>query len=210
VSLMRMKTYKDKFAEIPLQKNFARLYGLGNIATSVLGALNVDEEVDGMQTLHRFLIVPDTKINVIIGFDFIKKFTVVLENGKYAFKRGNDTVAENDHNIYNVVSHELELDVRGEYKTVVKQMVDDYKPSDVKLTCPVKMTIIPNCTNIAFREHPSRSSAAKREIIRKQVEECLQLGIVRELCSDVASNVVLAKKKDKTYRLCIDYRILSA
>jgi len=77
----------------------------------VLGALNFDVEVDGMQTLHRFLIVPDTKINVniIIGFDFLKKFTVVLENGKYAFKRGDDTDAENDHNIFNVVSHELEL-----------------------------------------------------------------------------------------------------
>jgi len=72
---------------------------------------------------------------------------------------------------YNVVSHELELDVPGEYKTAVKQMVDNYKPSDVKLTCPVKMTIIPNCTNIAFTEHPSRSSAAEREKIRKQVEE---------------------------------------
>jgi len=88
-------------------------------------------------------------VNIIIGFDFLKKFTVVLEYGKY----GDDTVAENDHNIYNVVSHELELDVPSEYKTAVKQMVDDYKPSDVKLSCPVKMTIIPNCTNIASREH---------------------------------------------------------
>jgi len=60
------------------------------------------------------------------------------------------------------VSHELELDVPGKYKTSVKQIVVDYKPSDVKLTCPVKMTIIPNCTNIAFREHPSRSSAAEK------------------------------------------------
>jgi len=62
VSLMRMRTYKDKFAEIPLQKSFAKLYGLGNIATSVLGALNVDVEVDGMQKLHRFLIVPTPKL----------------------------------------------------------------------------------------------------------------------------------------------------
>jgi len=58
-------------------------------------------------------------VNIIIGFDFLKKFTVVLENGKYAFKRGD----HNDHNIYNVVSHELELDVPGEYKTAVKRMV---------------------------------------------------------------------------------------
>jgi len=108
-----------------------------------------------------------------------------------------------------VLSNELELDVPGEYKTAVKQMVDDYKPSDVKLTCPVKMTIITNCTNIAFREHPSRSSAAEREIIQKQLEEWLQLGIVRASCSDVASKVVLAKKRDKTYRLCIDDRILN-
>jgi len=46
----------------------------------VLGAPNIDVEEDGMQTLHRFVIVPDNKINVNI--DFLKKFTVVLENGK--------------------------------------------------------------------------------------------------------------------------------
>jgi len=46
----------------------------------------------------------------------------------------DDTVAENDHNIYTLVSHELELDVPGKYKTSVKQIVVDYKPSDVKLT----------------------------------------------------------------------------
>jgi len=59
--------------------------------------------------------------------------------------------------ISNVVSQELELDFPGKYKTAVKKMVDDYKPSDVKLACPVKTTIIPNCTNLAFKDHPKRS-----------------------------------------------------
>jgi len=151
-----MRTYKVKFAEIPLHKSFAKLYGLGNIATSVLGALNVDVEVGGMQALHMFLNVPDTKINVsfMVRFDYLKK---LLKNGKSAFKRGGDTVAENNHNICNVVSQELELDFPGKYKTAVKKMVDDYKPSDVKLACPVKTTIIPNCTNLAFKDHPKRS-----------------------------------------------------
>jgi len=72
---MCMRTYKVKFAEIPLHKSFAKLYGLGNIATSVLGALNVDVEVGGMQAQHMFLNVPDTKINVsfMVRFDYLNK-----------------------------------------------------------------------------------------------------------------------------------------
>jgi hypothetical protein len=57
-----------------------------------------------------------------------------------------------------------------------------------------------------LRRHP----ISHLEIIDQQVEEMLQSGIIEPAASPWASNVVLAKKKDGSLRLCVDYRNLNA
>jgi hypothetical protein len=57
-----------------------------------------------------------------------------------------------------------------------------------------------------LRRHP----ISHLEIIDQQVEEMLQSGIIEPEASPWASNVVLAKKKDGSLRLCVDYRNLNA
>ena len=55
------------------------------------------------------------------------------------------------------------------------------------------------------RHHPK----AHTEVIRKNVETLAEAGIIRPSTSEWASNVVLAKKKDGTWRMCVDYRELN-
>src|SRR5208282_1522286 len=57
-----------------------------------------------------------------------------------------------------------------------------------------------------LRRHP----ISHLEVIDQQVEEMRQSGIIEPAASPWASNVVLAKKKDGSLRLCVDYRNMNA
>jgi hypothetical protein len=57
----------------------------------------------------------------------------------------------------------------------------------------------------ALRRHPT----AHLETIDEQVEEMRKNGIIEPAASPWASNIVLAKKKDGSLRLCVDYRNLN-
>lgn len=56
---------------------------------------------------------------------------------------------------------------------------------------------------------PRRLSPEQRDEVRRQVAHLIELGIVRPSTSPYSSPVVLQKKKDGSFRMCIDYRQLN-
>jgi len=54
-----------------------------------------------------------------------------------------------------------------------------------------------------------RLSTSERERVNAQINEWIRDGIVQPSLSEYASPVVLAKKKDNSIRLCVDYRLLN-
>lgn len=61
-----------------------------------------------------------------------------------------------------------------------------------------------------IRQRAYRTSVHLRSEIDRQVQKLLSQDIIEESCSPWASPVVLVKKKDGTYRFCIDFRKLNS
>ena len=63
--------------------------------------------------------------------------------------------------------------------------------------------------NKAFRQLLRRYPYAHLQPIDKHLDDMQRQGIIEPATSPFASNIVLAKKKDGTFRCCVDYRQLN-
>ena len=57
---------------------------------------------------------------------------------------------------------------------------------------------------------PYRVSHAYRDIVESELKEMLDSGIIEPSTSQWSASMVLVKKKDKSLRICVDYRRLNS
>lgn len=74
--------------------------------------------------------------------------------------------------------------------------------------CDHQIPLLPGARPVQMR--PYRYAPALKNEIEQQVTEMLNTGIIQPSKSAFSSSVILVKKKDHTYRFCVDYRHLNA
>jgi hypothetical protein len=63
---------------------------------------------------------------------------------------------------------------------------------------------------VPVQKKPYRYAPTQKDELEAQIKEMLQKGVIQESHSPYASPVILVKKKDGGWRMCIDYRYLNA
>jgi hypothetical protein len=83
-------------------------------------------------------------------------------------------------------------------------------PTELPLrrACDHKISLIPGATPTNARSY--RYAPTMKDGIEKKIKEMLQAGVIQPSTSAFSSPVLLVKKKDGSWRFCIDYRGLNA
>lgn len=92
-------------------------------------------------------------------------------------------------------------------KTDLLELITNYKPNNIKET-NLKVNLI-LVDDIPIAQRPRRLAFPEQEFLDNQIQEWLNGGFVTESNSNYASPIVLEKKKNNSWRLCVDYRPLN-
>lgn len=222
VNLMQADVHK-KIGNPPMNPTSRTFIGLGNQTTKPLGSVVLEVKVDNQPYHTLFYVIPNGAMtaDVILGQEWMKGAEIVINQGKIKVRRAveRDTGGPEVPVIpdeQNPLHEELvvlecvatrEIEVPELYRAKVEKLLADHQPRrDVKTSVETKIVLKddqPVCLQ------PRRLSVKEKRIIDEQVEEWLADGIIRPSTSEYASPALVTPKKDGSYRVCIDYRMLN-
>jgi hypothetical protein len=119
--------------------------------------------------------------------------------------------------VVQVCSVEVSIDAKIQASTPpeIEQLIADFvdlfqAPSALPppRSCDHAIPLIAGAQPVKSR--PYRFAPAMKDEIERQVQEMLSSGIIQRSNSPFSSSVLLVKKKDNTWRLCVDYKQLNA
>lgn len=99
----------------------------------------------------------------------------------------------------------------SEIQTIIDQFTDVFAaPTTLppKRACDHRIPLIQGAQPVNLRAY--RHKPELKTEIERQVAELLEAGIIQHSTSQFSSLAILVKKKDGTWRLCIDYRALNS
>nr|AAV32204.1 putative polyprotein [Oryza sativa Japonica Group] len=203
-----------------------RVHTPGNSSTSVSFSPSVLIEIQRSPFLANLILLESKDLDVILGMDWLTKFkgvidcanrTVTLTNEKGETVVYKSLVSPKQGVSLNQIEAEIPVD------TVEKNL---RKLEDIPIVCeypevfPEDLTTMPPKREIEFRidlapgtapiyKRPYRMAANELAKVKKQVDEQLQKGYIRPSTSPWGAPVIFVEKKDKTKRMCVDYRALN-
>ncbi|XP_073946691.1 uncharacterized protein [Choristoneura fumiferana] len=177
----------DEFGTLQCDKNMDNitLCGLGGAKVKSIGtittALLIDER---LYDAVLFYVVPKTcmPFKIILGNDFLKNVTMFMSGSTVWLRPRDDEwldcmLGEYDGTSVPSTDHIKDPEIREE----VKQLVETYKPHQVK-EAPIEMKIILK-DDIPVVQRPRRISLKEQHEVEEQVAEWLDKGIIRQKMS---------------------------
>nr|ABA94439.1 retrotransposon protein, putative, Ty3-gypsy subclass [Oryza sativa Japonica Group] len=203
-----------------------RVHTPGNSSTSVSFSPSVLIEIQRSPFLANLILLESKDLDVILGMDWLTKFkgvidcanrtvTLTNEKGETVVYKSPDSPKQGVS--LNQIEAEIPVDT---VEKNLKKLEDIPIASEYPEVFPEDLTTMPPKREIEFRidlapgtapiyKRPYRMAVNELAEVKKQVDEQLQKGYIRPSTSPWGAPVIFVEKRDKTKRMCVDYRALN-
>jgi hypothetical protein len=152
-------------------------------------------------------VLPSHRIDVILGMDWLTKTNVVISCA-------DKTILLTDHQGKSVsrkaqppTQDPMVFNLAAESKSVVEEFMDLILDTAPETEVEFYIDLIPGTAPIAKR--PYCMAPTELAELKLQIAELLQKGYIRPSSSPWGAPVLFVTKKDRSMRMCIDYRSLN-
>jgi transposase InsO family protein len=186
--------------EFEASEEVLKAAGGGIIRT--LGRLKTVTVIDGVSYPLVYSVVPCGAIpyaRALLGDELLDHASVKLSKGEVQIWPSESCLA-----CYSEDNDSKSGHLSSELDGAVDNLINNYKPEKVE-EVPVKMEIsLKDESPISC--NPRRLSPKEHAEVEEQIEEWLDKGIITPSHSEFSSQVVVARKKDGSARVCINYK----
>ncbi|KAJ0178585.1 hypothetical protein K1T71_005360 [Dendrolimus kikuchii] len=189
-------------------KDTLKLSGIAEYEVCTKGSFMAKVEIDNVhfETLMHVIDDDVIPVNVILGNPILKDVEIIFSADGISVKRILHLTQINDYE----EEFDEKYDIKKlKYKDKIKHLLDNYNNLKTrKKESNVKLKIILTDED-PIHQTPRRLSPLEKDIVNKQIQKWLDQEVIKPSKSEYASPIVLAKKKNGSYRLCIDFRKLN-
>ncbi|VEN50974.1 unnamed protein product [Callosobruchus maculatus] len=207
----------QKHAEMFRNKMVARCTIIGGLLPGHYvseQSITCNFEMSGVKTELTFIVVPDSflEYDVLVGCNLYNDPDIVTITNHAGTQIVKNKVARVLDIFPNSVN--FDLDVPDIHRPKLLKVLSHY--SDIIATSGNAVSCVNNTTlhirlrdNYIVNRSPYRLSLTERKIVQDIINDLLSNNIIQESESPFASPIILVKKKDCSYRMCVDFRDLN-
>lgn len=167
-----------------------RLFGANGSSIDTFGTIKINMIIEERDIVWNFLICRKLTHSIILGMDLM---TTHFDNIKF----GSDRLYLSNINLnkHNIIS---------QYKDLFNFTGRDYGITGIQSE---KCIILKE--DFVYFVQPYRYNDVLQRIIEQKIVELKEHNIIEPVDSNIASPIVMVKKKDGSYRMCINYKKLN-
>nr|ABA95128.1 retrotransposon protein, putative, Ty3-gypsy subclass [Oryza sativa Japonica Group] len=187
---------------------------------------SVTIEIRRSPFLSNLILLESKDLDVVLGMDWLTRNKGVIDCASRTITLTNDKgekITFRSPASQKSVASLNQAAIEGQTETVEKsprKLEDIPIVQEYPEVFPEDLTTMPPKREIEFRidlapgtapiyKRPYRMAANELAEVKKQVDEQLQKGYIRPSTSPWGAPVIFVEKKDKTKRMCVDYRALN-
>lgn len=173
-----------------------------------LGTINVPIQLEGRVVSLKIIVVPEIQQSLILGVDFWEAIGFVpdLRNDQWHFSDANISTIQTQKEIPLLSTFDMSVEQHKKLDNVIDSHFLNNTP-ELGRTDLVEHVIKTTSPPIKQRYYPVNPNV--QEHIDKELNKMLKLGVIEPSKSPWSNPILLVKKKDKSYRFCVDFRKLN-